>query len=106
IELRIVSRRGQRGMANVVLDVEIPVVNPDRAALPERNGGDTLAITRHELQARLYQRHDVLIGRRRALEHRQPPDVHVRRAVRLEVEERRVDATEPLEPGHERHYPL
>ena len=46
------SRRGQRGEAHVIGDVEALVVDPHRPALPERHRHDPLAESGDELQAR------------------------------------------------------
>ena len=51
-ELLLGARRGQRGLAHVVVEVEVGVVDPDRAALVEGHEAQLLAEARHQVQAR------------------------------------------------------
>ena len=78
--------RRQRGVAHVVLEVEVRVVDPHRAPEVHRHEADPLAVAGHQRQLRREQRDQVVVGGCRSLEHRARRDVHVRRAV-LEVEE-------------------
>ena len=52
LERRVVGRLRQRGVADVVVGVEVRVVGPHGAALAERHEREALAIARHEVQAR------------------------------------------------------
>ena len=70
--------RGQRGVADVVLEVEARVVDPQRAAGLQRRGGELLAVARHQMQAPADVVEVVVEGRRRALEEEHAADVHVR----------------------------
>ena len=51
LELLVAARRGQRAVAHVVAQVEVRVVDPDRAALLQRHEGELLAVARDEMQA-------------------------------------------------------
>ena len=51
-QLLVGARRRQRGLAHVVVEVEVRVVDPDRAALVERDEAQLLAEARHQVQAR------------------------------------------------------
>jgi hypothetical protein len=87
---------GQRGVADVVLEVEARIVDPQRHAHLDRRKGELLAVARDEVQARSDVVDEVLVGRSRALEDRQRADVHVRRRVLL-GEEGGVDGGQPVE---------
>ena len=75
----------QGGVPHVVVEVEIRVVNPDRAAEVQGDETDPLAIAGHEGKLRATAR-PLLVGGCRPFEHRTRSDVHVRRTV-FEVEE-------------------
>ena len=78
--------RRQRGLADVVVEVEVGVVDPDRAALAEGDEAQLLAEAGDEVQARLDVVAELLVARRRALEDDRRGDVHVG-AASLQVEE-------------------
>ena len=63
--------RGQRGVAHVVVDVELRVVDPERPPHLEAREGELLAVARHEVQPRLDVRDEVL-ARRAAAPRRSP----------------------------------
>ena len=82
-------------MADVVVEVEVGVVDPHRAALSERHEAQLLAESRHQVEPRGDVVAKVRVLGSRALEEGGRGDVHVRGAV-LEVEERAVEAAEPV----------
>ena len=94
-QLLLGARRRQRGLAHVVVEVEVGVVDPDRPALVEGHEAQLLAEARDEVQARVDVVAELLVGRRRALEDDRRGDVHVG-AASLHVEERGVEAGQPI----------
>ena len=95
-ELLVAAGRGQRGVADVVLEVEVAVVGPQRPAGRGGRVDEPLAVARHVVQARADRVQELVVGRRRALRAHERADVHVR--VRsLLVQEGRVDCGEPVE---------
>ena len=52
-ELLLGARRRERGLADVVAQVQVRVVHPARPALPERHERELLAIARDEMQPAL-----------------------------------------------------
>ena len=82
-------------MADVVVEVEMGVVDPHRAALSERHEAQLLAESRHQVEPRGDVVAKVRVLGSRALEQGGRGDVHVRGAV-LKVEERAVEAAEPV----------
>ncbi len=95
-QLLLAAGRRQRGVADVVLEVEARIVDPQRATALQRRHGELLAVARHQVQPAA----DVVevIGevRRRALEDEHGADVHVRAAPLL-VQERGVRRGEAVE---------
>jgi hypothetical protein len=74
-------------VADVVARVEVQIVDPDRPALPVRDGGQRLAVAGHELEAA-----DDVLGelgdrRGRALEDEHRGDVGVERRAVLQLEQ-------------------
>ena len=90
------ARGRQRGMADVVLEVEARVVDPYRPAAVERRMGELVAVARHEVQPPADLLEKLIHRGRRALDDRQPADVHVRGRSLL-VQEGGVDRGEPVE---------
>jgi hypothetical protein len=86
-------------VADVVAGVEVRVVGPHRPALPERDLDEPLAVARDEVEPALDVLEQLGVGRRLALEHHARPDVPVRPAG-LEVQERRVEAGQPVGVRH------
>ena len=86
---------GQRRVAQVVLNVEVRIVDPDRSPQLERDGADLLAVARDEVELGLHHGDDVAEGRRRALEDGDRGDVHVGHVV-LNVEERCVQRAQAI----------
>ena len=86
LELLVVAGRGQRGVAHVVVEVEVGVVGPERAAGLEARPDEALAVARHEVQARLDVRLEEAELGRRALEDHHAADVHVRAGALLDEE--------------------
>ena len=95
-ELLLGARLRQRGVAHVVLEAEARVVDPQRATRAGGRHRELLAIARDEVQAPAQRVEHLGVGRRRALEHRERADVHVRRGPLL-VQEGRVDRGQPVE---------
>ena len=76
-QLLLGAGRRQRGLAHVVVEVEVGVVDPDRPALVEGDEAQLLAEARHQVQARLDVVAELVVGGRRALEDDRRGDVHV-----------------------------
>ena len=107
-QLLAAARRRQRGEAHVVRDVEARVVDPDRPTLLERHVHDPLAEPRDEVQpgadepAGLREAEPAgVVEERSALEDADGPHVH-RRLEPLQVQERRVERTQPVVARHAR----
>ena len=69
---------GQRRVADVVLDVEVRVVDPQRAAGLQRRRRQLLAVARHEVQPAADVVQELIEVRRRSFEQQHAADVHVR----------------------------
>ena len=95
-ELLLVAGGGQGGVADVVVEVEVRVVDPDRAALVERDEPQLLAEAGDEVQPRFEVVAELVEVRRRAVEDHRRGDVHVG-SVALQVEEGRVEAGQAIE---------
>ena len=95
-QLLPVARRGQRGVADVVLEVEVRVVDPHRAPAVQRGVGELVAVARDQVQPPADLFEEVLHRRRWAFDDRQSADVHVRVGSLL-VQEGGVDRGEPVE---------
>ena len=94
-QLALAARGGQRRVAQVVLDVEVRVVDPDRASQLEGDEADLLAVPRDEVELGVHHGDDVAEGRRRALEDGDRGNVHVGHVV-LDVEERGVQRAQAI----------
>ncbi len=94
-QLLLGARRRQGGLADVVVEVEVGVVDPDRAALAEGDEAELLAEARDEVQARLDVVAELFVGRRRAVEDDHRGDVHVG-AASLHVEECGVESGQAI----------
>ena len=88
-QLCLGAGRRNSAVAQVVVDVEVRVVDPDRLAHAEGHEADLLAIARGQIQLALHHRSELLERRRRSLEDADAADVH-RGHVVLDVEEHRV----------------
>ncbi len=97
-ELAIAARRRQRGVAEVIAEVEMRVVHPERPAEVQRDEPHPLAVTRHERELPGDQVGEVAVLRSRALEDPHRPDVHVVDVV-LDVEERGVERAHAIHRG-------
>jgi hypothetical protein len=84
-QLVLGPRRGQRGRADVVAEVQVRVVDPARAALVERDEREPLAVPRDEVEAAVDVVEQLVVARRPAGEGHHRGDVHVRGGV-LEVQ--------------------
>ena len=69
-QLLVGARRRQRGLAHVVVEVEVGVVDPDRPALVEGDEAQLLAEARHQVQARGDVVAELRVGGRRRLRRR------------------------------------
>ena len=98
LQLLLAARRRQAGVAQVVAQVEVRIVDPDRPALVERDVGEALAEARDEVQARLDQLAQLVVGRRRSVEDGDGRDVQTRPGL-LEVQERRVECRDAVTVG-------
>jgi hypothetical protein len=94
-QLVLGARLGERGVADVELEVEARVVHPQRPAALQGRERELLAVARDEVQPRADVVDERLEGRRRAFEDEHGPDVHVRGGALLR-EERRVHRREPV----------
>ena len=97
LELLVAARRRQRRVAHVILDVELGLVDPDRAPLLEGYELHPLPVARHLVEAGFDELQEVPVRRGLSVEHGDRPDVHVAGAI-LELEEERIQRAEPLEP--------
>ncbi len=91
LERLLVSGLGQRGVADVVVGVEVRVVHPHGPSLAEGNEREPLAIARDEMQPALHVLGEFAQRGRWAGEDHDGRNVHMRRPVGLEVQERRVE---------------
>jgi len=98
LQLLLAARRGQAGVAQVVAQVEVRVVDPDRPALVERDAGEALAKAGDEVQARLDQLAQLVVGRRGPVEDGDRCDVQACPGL-LEVQERRVECRDAVTVG-------
>ena len=94
-QLLLGARRRQRGLTDVVVEVEVRVVDPDRAALAEGDEAELLTEAGDEVQARLDVVAELFVARRRAIEEDHRGDVHVG-AASLQVEECGVESGQPI----------
>ena len=78
-----VARLRQRGMADVVGEVELRVVDPQRKPGLERRVDHALPVARHQVQSRPHVCHELVVVRRRPVEQHDAADVHVRRRALL-----------------------
>src|SRR5947199_9095832 len=90
----LAAGRRQRRAADVVAEIEMRIVDPARAPLTVRYEGELLPVARHQVQPRFGRAHELLVGRRIAVEEHHARHVHVRAAV-LQVEEGCVESCEP-----------
>jgi hypothetical protein len=95
-ELLVGARPRQGRVADVVLEVEHRVVDPQGPAAARGRDLELLAVARHEVQAHPQRVEELVERRRRAFEAGQRADVHVRVGALL-VQERRVDRGEAVE---------
>ena len=89
------ARGGQRGVADVVAQVEVRVVDPLGPALAERDHAQLLAEAGHQVKARVDVVAQLVVGGGRPLEQGRGGDVHVGGAS-LEVQERRIEAGQAI----------
>ena len=99
-------RVGERGQSNVVRDVEVIVVDPDRTALAERHVHQPAAEPRDVMESGIDEGAGVceaepagFVEERRPFEHTHRADVHGR-LESFEVEEARVECTESVVVPH------
>jgi hypothetical protein len=97
-QLGVPARRRQGGVPDVVVDVEVGVVDPDRAPDVERHLQHDLAVARDQGELSGHHGHELLEGRLGALEDGDGADVQLIDAV-LEVEERGIERAQPI-AGH------
>ena len=94
-ERSVIARCGQRCVSQVVREVEMGIIDPDRSAQLERHRTHSLAVAGDEVQLGGDHPRDVVEGRRRVGKHAHPADVHVADPV-LQVEELGVERIHPL----------
>ena len=90
-------------MADVILEIEVRVVDPQRTARLQRRRGELLAVPRNQVKATPDVPEIVRERGRGPREHQQSPDVHMRRRPLL-VQERGIDRGQAVEMllGHSR----
>src|SRR6476469_4185187 len=94
-ELVVAARRRKGGVAQVVGEVEVGIVDPHRAAQAERYEANLLAVARDKAQLAPHHLLEPLERRYRALEDAHAAHVHrVHRT--LEMQERRVHRAHPV----------
>jgi protein-L-isoaspartate(D-aspartate) O-methyltransferase len=86
-------------MTNVILEIEMRVVHPHRAADPPRYQRELLPKTRHHVQPRPDHAEDVVRIGRWSFEQTHAADVHMR-VGSFEVEEQLIEDGKALEPRH------
>jgi hypothetical protein len=94
-QLLLGARLRQGGVAEVVGEVELRVVDPAGATLGERDEAQLLAEPGHQVKPRRDVVAELVVAGRRTLEQRRRGDVHVRRPA-LQVQERGVEARQPV----------
>ncbi len=94
-QLGLAPGRGQGGVAEVVVDVEVLVVHPHRPAQVERDEADHLAVAGNERKLARDHVHDVGVARSRPLEDPDGGDVHMAHVV-LDMQERRIEWAQPV----------
>ena len=77
LQLLLAARLRQPGVADVVGEVEVDVVGPERPAGLERRHDDALAEARHQAEPAAHVLDEVDVERRRPLEDQDRADVHV-----------------------------
>ncbi len=85
LERGVVGGAWQRGVADVVVGVEVWIVGPHRPSLAERHVCEPLTVARYQVQPAEHVIDEFLQGRRLALEHHHRRHVHVGVGVILEV---------------------
>ena len=94
-ELLVAAGLGQARVPQVVAEVEVGVVDPDRRAERERQEADRLPVARDARQVRPHHPHHRVVGRRRPFQDGHRTDVHMADRV-LEVQEGSVLGAEAL----------
>jgi hypothetical protein len=97
-QLRLGARSRDRGVAQVVAEFEVTVIDPHRLRHAEEDGLDLLAVARRVVERGGHHRRQVPERGRWALEDAHPADVH-RRHVVLDVQEHRVLGAHPVHGG-------
>ena len=92
----------QRGVADVVVEVEVRIVHPDGTTDPTGREADLLPVARDERQLARDQGHHLVVRRGRSLEHGARADVHVGDAV-LDAEEDAVERAHVLHRARASH---
>src|SRR5262249_17307405 len=92
-------------MPKVIEDLEVRVVNPDRAPEPQRNEAHLLSIARDKVQLRDHQPDQVAVPGRRALEDGDRPHVHGV-VLTLDPEERCIQRAQSIDRGAPRRRAL
>jgi hypothetical protein len=106
-QLLVAARGRQRGVAHVVLEAEVGVVDPQRPAAAGGRERQPLAIAGDEMEAVAERVEELVHLRRRALEGHEGADVHVRVGPLL-VQEGGVYGGQPVEVllGHGGNVPV
>ena len=100
-QLLLAARGREGGMADVVVEVQVGIVDPHGTTLAEGDEAQLLAEARHQVKPRGDVIAEVLVGRGRALEQGGRAHVHVGGA-RLQVEKGGVQPAQPVPVGHDR----
>jgi hypothetical protein len=94
-KLRVLAWAGERRVAEVVANIEVWIVYPNRSALLEGHERQSLAIARNTVQARLKEAEELVVAWRLSRENHHRSDVHVRAAA-LKVQKGGVEPREAI----------
>ena len=94
-QLPVAAGGRERSVAEVVAEVEVWVVDPERAAELQGHEPHLLAVPRHRRELARDHRLELLVVGRRPLEHSHRADVHVAHGV-FDVQEGRVEWAHPI----------
>ena len=100
LELLWAAGGRQRGVPQVVVGLEVRIVDPYRATLPEGHVGQALAVARDQVQAADHVLDQLRIGGRLSLKDEDRRHVHVGATRLLEMQEGGVETGQAIEVGH------
>jgi len=95
-QLCLATRRAERGLADVVFEVKVRIIHPDRATEVERHAANRLAIARNPIKLAGNHVQQRPIARCGPFEDADGADMHVADTI-FDVEERRVRRAQSIE---------